>query len=139
MIKLVKHYADRDEKEWAPLFYCIVQTTIRDWYRRRQVRKRLLGFMGLDRDGGEAGIEDFADRAAPAAHEAVDHERMALRLDHALHRLPLRQQQAFILRAWEGQSVADTARAMKCSEGSVKTHYSRAVRALRDLLGDYRP
>ncbi len=139
MIKLVKLYADRDEKEWGPLFHRIVQTTIRDWYRRQRVRRRLLGFVGLNRDDGETEKEDFADTGAPAAHELLDHSRMALRLDRALHRLPLRQQQAFMLRAWEGQSVADTARAMGCSEGSVKTHYSRAVHALRDLLEDYRP
>ncbi len=84
-------------------------------------------------------MEDFADTTLPAVDETVDHGRAALQLDRALHRLPLRQQQVFMLRAWEGQSVADTARAMGCSEGSVKTHYSRAVHALRDLLGDYRP
>ena len=139
MIKLVKHYADRSEEEWGPLFYRIVQTTIRDWYRRQQVRKRLLGFIGFSHDGDEGVMEDFADAAQPAVDETVDHARAALQLDRALHRLPLRQQQVFMLRAWEGQSVADTARAMGCSEGSVKTHYSRAVHALRDLLGDYRP
>ncbi len=136
MIKLVKRYGDRGEEEWAPLFYRIVQTTIRDWYRRQQVRKRLLGFVGFDGDGDEKGVEDFADAAQPAVDESVGHARAALRLDRALHRLPLRQQQAFLLRAWEGQSVAETAHAMGCSEGSVKTHYSRAVHALRDILGD---
>jgi len=139
MIKLVKNYSGHSEGEWAPLFYRIVQTTIRDWYRRQQVRYRVMSFMGLDRNEDGFTLEDFPDPGVSQADEVLDNAQAALLLDRALHRLPLRQQQAFMLRAWEGQSVTETALAMRCSAGSVKTHYSRAVHALREILGDYRP
>ncbi len=139
MIKLVKNYAGHPEEEWPPLFYRIVQSTIRDWYRRQQVRSRVMSFMGLDKNEEGFTLEDFPDPGVPQADEAMNNTQAARLLDRALHRLPLRQQQVFMLRAWEGQSTAETAQAMRCTEGTVKTHYSRAVHTLREILGDYRP
>lgn len=133
MLKLATRYADREEAAWAPLFHTILQSRIRDWYRRARVRNRLRAWFGRGDDDARDPIEAVPDPAAnPAERLALG--RVAERLDAALRALPLRQQQAFLLRAWEGLDVADTAQAMGCSQGSVKTHYSRAVHRLRAQL-----
>lgn len=140
MLKLVQRYGMRKEAEWGPLFHTILQSRIRDWYRRRKVRNRWRQWFGpgQDEDGLEDPIQTVADQ-----NQLPSDERMALKqataaLEQALRALPLRQQQAFLLRAWEELDVSQTARAMGCSEGSVKTHYFRAVQTLRKVLGDHR-
>jgi len=140
MLKLVQRYGMREEAEWGPLFHTILQSRIRDWYRRRKVRNRWRQWFGpgQDEDDKEDPIQTVADQ-----NQLPSDERMALKqataaLDQALRTLPLRQQQAFLLRAWEELDVSQTARAMGCSEGSVKTHYFRAVQTLRKVLGDHR-
>lgn len=139
MIKLARNYTGRPVEEWTPLFYRILQNGIRDWHRRRKVRGRVMAFFGRAGDG-ETDYDIVAEAADPdgrtpdeelAAGEALE------RLETALHRLPVRQREAFMLRAFEGLDVAGTAVAMGCSEGSVKTHYSRAVHTLREQLGDH--
>ncbi len=139
MLMLVRKYAHKPEPEWAPIFYRILQNTITDFHRKR-ARHRKLFFRGSFRDSdGEA--EDVAELHAGRASD--EPERRSLldaasgHLMDSLAALPKRQQQAFMLRAWEGLSVADTATSMRCSSGSVKTHYSRAVHRLRELLGDH--
>lgn len=140
MLKLVQRYGMRKEAEWGPLFHTILQSRIRDWYRRRKVRNRWRQWFGpgQDEDDQEDPIQTVADQ-----NQLPSDERMALKqataaLEQALRALPLRQQQAFLLRAWEELDVSQTARAMGCSEGSVKTHYFRAVQTLRKVLGDHR-
>jgi len=137
MYKLVHRYSKRRHDEWGPLFHRIMQSTIRDWYRRSKVRK---GFLTLF---GHSDEEDASFDLAAARHERPDgkltSEQQIAALDKALHSLPLRQQQAFLLRQWEGLNVKQTAQAMQCSEGSVKTHYSRAVQALRKQLEEHWP
>jgi RNA polymerase sigma-70 factor (ECF subfamily) len=139
MIKLVRNYAGRPEEEWTPLFYRILQNGIRDWQRRRMVRNRVMVWFG--KSSGEDGDYDPVGLAPdPGARTPEDELQTAeamTRLEGAMRALPDRQREAFMLRNFEGLNVAATALAMGCSEGSVKTHYSRAVHALRDRLGEY--
>ena len=138
MFGLVQRYASRDQAEWGPLFHTILQSRIRDWYRRAKVRHRWRQWFGQAQDEEQSDpLEAIADPAQPSSEDQLIVKRAGAALEQALQTLPLRQQQAFLLRAWEELSVSDTAKAMGCSEGSVKTHYFRAVRTLRTLLGDH--
>jgi RNA polymerase sigma-70 factor, ECF subfamily len=138
MIRLVRRYADRPSAEWPPLFYRILQNRIRDIQRRRAVRSRVLSFFG-----GTASEDEHDPLAeAPAPHsenplEQVKADDAMQALEQALATLPARQREAFTLRNFEGLDVAQTAVAMECTEGSVKTHYSRAVHRLRELLAEH--
>lgn len=144
MLGLVKSYANRNEQEWAPLFYRILQSRIRDYYRRNRVRNRFRSWLGPGARAGETEdlpdpIQNAPDTRQPDTIHKVLQEDAIDRLQHALQVLPVRQQQAFLLRTWEGMDVAATAFSMGCSEGSVKTHYSRAVHRLREMLEDHWP
>lgn len=136
MLQLVRSYADRSEQEWAPLFHTILQSRISDWRRRTRVRNRLRVWFGGkgDEDDDTDPLQKIADSRSPDPPTQLRDKEAMTELEAALSRLPLRQQQAFMLRVWEGMDVAQTARAMGCSEGSVKTHYSRAVHTLREQL-----
>jgi len=136
MLKLAQRYADRNEQEWGPLFHRILQSRIRDWYRRSKVRNRFRVWFG----GGEEDddpLENQPDPRPDGPLQQLENERFSEDLHKALSALPNRQQQAFLLRAWEGLSVEETAAAMGVSAGSVKTHYSRAVHALREQLEEF--
>lgn len=138
MFKLVRSYAHKPEAEWLPLFYRILQTCILNWSRRRKVRnlwQRVLG--GQDQEEGEDPFALVPDSVHATPDHRVAQTAAMDALERALAALPLRQHQAFLLRVWEGMDTAQTAQAMGCSEGSVKTHYSRAVHALRELLKEH--
>jgi len=139
MLKLVQRYSTRNEADWKPLFHTILQHRIRDWYRRTKVRNRWRQWLGKGEENPEAYdlLEAVADTSQPLSDRQLELKRANLAIEKALRTLPLRQQQAFLLRAWEEVDVAETATAMGCSQGSVKTHYSRAVHSLRKLLGDH--
>jgi len=139
MLALARRYGDRAPAEWGPLFHRILQSRIRDWYRRQQVRRRVFGWLGASDDEQGDPLDAVADdrSVGPAGEHAQT--RFSEALERALRSLPLRQQQAFLLRAWEGLDVAETARAMGITQGSVKTHYSRAVHALRGKLEEHAP
>lgn len=139
MLKLVTQYRDRDAAQWAPLFHTILQSRIRDWYRRTRVRNRLRAWFRSDADGESIDPIDMVQDPGRGPAERLVLGRASQRLDTALRALPLRQQQAFLLRAWEGLDVAATAAAMGCSAGSVKTHYARAMQRLRAELEDTWP
>ena len=132
MIKLVQKYADRDETEWGPLFHRIMQSHIRDWYRRSKIRNGLRSLLGWDDEGDP--LDKLPSCKTWGPDDQLQADGAMDQLDAAIHHLPLRQQQAFLLRCWEGLDTAQTADAMGCSTGSVKTHYSRALGALRKSL-----
>jgi RNA polymerase sigma-70 factor, ECF subfamily len=139
MYKLVDKYGNHHPDEWGPLFHRILHSRIQDWHRRALVRTRFRGWLGLnqDEDEQEDPFQTVADPAGQSPEAMLGSGRAMLALQKAVAELPLRQQQAFLLRVWEGFDVKQTARVMGCAEGSVKTHYSRAVHALREKLGGH--
>lgn len=142
MLGLVKRYADRPGDEWKPLFYRILRSRINDFHRRRAVRARFMAFLPGSADEDDAPADPI-ERASAGEREnpvqALQQDIANRAMLEAIGTLPTRQQQAFVLRAWEGMSVRETATAMACSEGSVKTHYNRAVKALRTALAELTP
>jgi RNA polymerase sigma-70 factor, ECF subfamily len=138
MMTLVRNYRDRGAKEWGALFHTILQSRIRDWHRRNSVRNRWRTWLGHGESEDEPDpLMNLPDPRGTGPAEQLDNQRGIAALEGALARLPARQQQAFLLRMWEGLDVADTARAMHCSEGSVKTHLSRAIQSLREELKEH--
>ena len=138
MMKLVQSYASRPVDEWRPLFYRILANRIRDMQRRRTVRGRIMAWLPT-RDSDDD--DEFDPIAAAPSPDPCPAKRLELDeaigvLETAVADLPPRQRQAFLLRNFEGLDVAETASAMGCSEGSVKTHYFRALESLRARLGE---
>jgi len=142
MFSLAKNYGHKNEAEWGPLFHRIMQSKIRDWYRRSRTRNSVFGWLYTANDDNENDAADPIQQAPDLDalspdHSASNEQLMDVTLN-AIRKLPLRQQQAFLLRAWEGFDVRETAKAMGCSQGSVKTHYSRASKSLKRTLGAYK-
>lgn len=139
MIKLARNYLSRPENEWTPLFYRILQNGIRDWHRRQKVRNRVMVWFGRGRrdDTDYDAIAEAPDPAGRSPDEELANQQAMGALERAVAALPTRQREAFMLRTFEGLDVAGTATAMGVSEGSVKTHYSRAVHSLRETLGEH--
>ena len=138
MMKLVQSYAARDAEEWRPLFFRILTNRIRDMQRRRTVRGRIMAWLPLRDSEDEEEFDPIAQAPSPEVTPArrLEIDEALGVLETAVAELPPRQQQAFLLRNFEGLDVADTASAMGCSQGSVKTHYFRALETLRARLGD---
>ncbi|HEX5307398.1 MAG TPA: RNA polymerase sigma factor [Dyella sp.] len=139
MLRLVRSYRDKPAAEWSPLFWGILRRRIVDLQRRRKVRSIVVGWLGGGRDGDGDELPgwepaDTAPGPLDRLHDTQSWGDMAA----AINQLPRRQREAFLLRVLEGLDVADTARAMGCSEGSVKTHLSRAMHHLRDQLEEWR-
>ena len=143
MLKLTENYADRPAEELPLVFQRILQNTIHDHFRRSKVRSAwttLLSALGArdDKDDDYDPLEtlpaksDSNQTANPA--EQLEQRQVVALIEEALAKLPARQREAFLLRYWEEFDVAETAAAMRCSEGSVKTHCSRAVHALATML-----
>jgi len=138
MFALVKRYAKRPPDSWPPLFHRMLQNGIRDWHRRSTLRSRFLHWFGKDEDA-QAVVEAVPDSIQAGPFQQLGLSDAGQCLMDALQALPLRQQQVFMLRVWEGLDVKATAQAMGCSTGSVKTHYSRARQHLQRSLKEYWP
>lgn len=141
MLAFASRYAMKPEEQWRPLFHRILQNKIKDWYRRGAVQGRLFSRLSPagDEDGRADPWQSVPDPKESGPERMAQSNDAARALNAALADLPRKQQQVFLLRAWEGLSTAETARAMGCSQGSVKTHYSRAMSALRGKLEDHWP
>lgn len=139
MMQLARRYAARPSEEWRPLFYRILRNKIRDCRRRHAVRARIMAWLPARRDDSDDAPDPLENvethELSPGQRLQVNETMQALEL--AVAELPPRQQQAFLLRSLEGLDVAETAAAMGCSAGSVKTHYFRAVQTLRERLGEF--
>ncbi|MEP6908702.1 MAG: RNA polymerase sigma factor [Pseudoxanthomonas sp.] len=127
-------YRERPAAEWTPLFWSILRRKIVDVQRRGNFRLR---FLAPASERSEDSMIDWADSAAGPS-QAHDQREAYARLTVALRNLPTRQREAFTLRVLQELDVADTAKAMGCSEGSVNTHLSRARDALQKKLEDFR-
>jgi RNA polymerase sigma-70 factor (ECF subfamily) len=141
MLQLAEKYSSRPVAEWKPLFYRILYNGIHDQQRRRGTRRRFFGWLpGAGRTADEPGEDPLTQVPdhGPGPLQQLETADAMQRLDSALRQLPPRQLEAFSLRCLEGLDVAATAVAMGCSEGSVKTHYFRALHLLRGALSEVR-
>ena len=143
MLRLAEKYGDRPADELPLLFHRIMQNAIRDYYRRQKVRSlwtTLLSSLspGRGEDEEQDPLETYEPHegaeAAPAPGAHLEQTQVLEIIEQELSRLPARQREAFVMRYWEELDVAQTARIMGCSEGSVKTHCSRATHALAAAL-----
>jgi RNA polymerase sigma-70 factor (ECF subfamily) len=145
MIRLAEKYADRPAAELPLLFQRILTNATLDWFRREQVRHNVVrNFGDFDGNPDEGGDFDLLESlqlldetlGTESASDTVYRGQLMALIESALQGLPARQREAFLLRYWEEFDVAETAKVMGCSEGSVKTHCSRAVHALAKALHD---
>lgn len=142
MLRLAEKYSERPAEELPLLFQRILQNAIRDHFRRGKVRSSwtillsALGLGGEDEDSDPLETMEVADVANIPASPAQQLEQLQVMagIEEAIRGLPERQREAFMLRYWEELDVSETAKAMGCSEGSVKTHCSRATHALAKVL-----
>jgi RNA polymerase sigma factor (sigma-70 family) len=143
MMKIAEKYADKPAQELPMLFTRIVQNTILDYFRRTKVRNTWTTLLG-DMGAGDGSDDDFdileaievesGAQLARSPQDALEQEQTMKIIEEAIEKLPARQREAFLLRYWEENDTSETASAMGCSEGSVKTHCSRAVHALAQAL-----
>lgn len=136
MLQLVNKYAERPDNELKILFYRILSSRITDWYRKTAFRKKFQVFFSKEQYHKADPLQELCIDVQLPMTEQLDNSRMIKRLTQALTRLSKRQRQTFLLRAWQGFNVKETAAIMQCSTGSVKTHYSRALQQLKTQLGD---
>jgi RNA polymerase sigma-70 factor (ECF subfamily) len=141
MLKLAEKYSGKSVEELPLLFQRILQNTIRDHFRRQKVRSAWVTLFSSLQPKQEEDfdpldvLEDEDNQSTPAApFEALQQKQLISIIEQAMTVLPARQREAFLLRYWEGLDTTETADAMGCTEGSVKTHSSRATHALAEIL-----
>ena len=144
MIKLAEHYGNKPAGELPMLFQRILSNTTLDWFRRQKVRDSHFVSFGEFEGADDGGTGDFdlletylpqdESQRSESAEDALRRAQVLRHIEAGLADLPPRQREAFLMRYWEDMDVAETAAAMGCSEGSVKTHCSRAVLALSKAL-----
>jgi RNA polymerase sigma-70 factor, ECF subfamily len=142
MIRLAQSYAQRPPEEWPMLFQRILSNATMDHFRRQRVRNgvmvNLSDFEGDDADDSFNLLEVLSGAdgtiGALSAADEVERSQLVNAIEEEIQKLPARQREAFLLRYWEDFDTAETASVMGCSEGSVKTHCSRAVHALAKAL-----
>lgn len=141
MLRMFEHYSNKPPAEWQRLFFRVLNNRITDHHRKRGW-KRLHQWFGHESDDSNANVPEAVDQlpstlASPETD--IDSQSLGVQLQNALNQLPIRQRQVFLYRQWLGMSVSETAFAMQISDGSVKTHLSRAMSALRDHLEALKP
>jgi RNA polymerase sigma-70 factor (ECF subfamily) len=142
MIKLAQKYGDHPAAEFPMLFQRIVSNTTLDWFRRQKTRRALFSNLSdfeTDDESGDFDLLETLDvvdetQGGESADATLSRQQVLTLIDEEVQKLPARQREAFLLRYWEEMDVAETAAAMGCSEGSVKTHCSRAVASLAKSL-----
>lgn len=142
MMKLAEHYGDKPANELPMLFQRILANTTLDWFRRNKTRSALFSnfsdFEGAEGDDDVDVLSFLSSQTqsdvSPSAEEKFASHASVREIEEEIQKLPTRQREAFLLRYWEDLDVAETAAIMGCSEGSVKTHCSRAVQALSKAL-----
>ncbi len=141
MMKLVQKYSDKTPADWKPLFYRILESRILDWHRKQNFRRPFRVLLKPRQKEDNESAEDplmqqpALDQVMPDFK--IQNAEFIQALEAALKTLPIRQQQVFLLRLWEGLDIRETAKAMQCSESSVKTHYARALAKLQSSLQEY--
>ncbi|MEO7031667.1 MAG: RNA polymerase sigma factor [Herbaspirillum sp.] len=142
MIKLASNYGDRSPAELPPLFQRIIQNTIRDYFRREKVRNIWVSLTShshqnnaddTETDLLDTYLPDGASSQGNSADQIEQQQTLAL-IEKEVQKLPARQREAFLMRYWQDLDIAETASIMGCSEGSVKTHCSRATHTLARVL-----
>lgn len=136
MMKLVEKYQHKPAEELKALFYAILQNQIKDWYRRSSQTSKWFFWQKSSYDDDEQDNDDAllqgVDEYTP--EQDAQKQQISEQLLEVLEQLPVKQQQCFLLRSWEGLSVKETAKIMGCSDGSVKTHMSRASQKLALII-----
>jgi RNA polymerase sigma-70 factor (ECF subfamily) len=144
MIKLAQSYGDRPSSEFPPLFQRILQNRLKDYFRREKLRNAWVSLFSSFTHSRHEEEEDFdllesyvsaeSAQTVESGAERLERAQILEIIENEVEKLPARQREAFLMRYWHDMDVAETAKAMGCSEGSVKTHCSRATKTLSEAL-----